>query len=111
RGEESRPELQPDGEDEQDQPELLHEIERVMIHRVPEMPDENSRKQHSSRPEPDATNLQASERHPHHAHKRQHPHRVRDRLRFVEFEEPAHALEESCPLPRPPVYWTLVLPS
>jgi len=43
RREESRTELKPDGEDEQDQPELLHEIERVMIHLLAEVPDEDSR--------------------------------------------------------------------
>ena len=97
------PELQPDGEDEQDQPELLHEIERVMIHRLAEMPDENPRKQHARRAEPDAAKLQTPERHPHHAHEREHADGVRDRLRFVEFEEPAHVLLRSIIAARVPV--------
>jgi len=42
RCEEAGAELQPDGEDEQDQAELLHEIERLMIHRFAEMSDENA---------------------------------------------------------------------
>ena len=46
RGEEAGAELQTDGEDEQNQAELLHEIERVMIHRFAEMPDEDAREEH-----------------------------------------------------------------
>ena len=90
RREEAGAELQADGEDEQDQPELLHEIERVMIDRLAEMPDEDAREKHARRAEPDAAELQTAERHPHHAHEREHADGVRDGLRFVEFEEPAH---------------------
>ena len=91
RREEAGAELQTDGEDEQDQPELLHEIERVMIDRLAEMPDENAREEHARRAEPDAAELQTPERHPHHAHEGEHADGMRDGLRFVKFEEPVHA--------------------
>ena len=90
RREETRPELQTDREDEQDQPKLLHEIERVMIHRLAEMPDENPREQHARRAEPDAAKLQAPERHAEHANAREHGDRMRDRLRLVEMSKPVH---------------------
>ena len=97
RREEAGPELQPDREDKQDQPELLHEIERVMIDRFAEMPDENAREEHARRAEPDAAELQTPERHPHHTHEGEHADGVRDGLRFVELEEPV-----SCVRPRAP---------
>jgi hypothetical protein len=58
RGEEARPELQPDREDEQNQPEFLHEIERVMIHRRAKVSDENAREQDPRRAEPDTAKLE-----------------------------------------------------
>ena len=91
RGEEAGAELQADGEDEQDQPELLHEIERVMIDRFAEVPDENAREEHARRAEADAAELHAPQRHAEHAHEGEHADGVRDGLRLVEFEEPAHA--------------------
>ena len=91
RREEAGAELQADGEDEQDQPELLHEIERVMIDRFAEVPDEDAREKHARRAEADAAELQAAERHAHHAHEGEHADGMRDGLRFVKLEEPAHA--------------------
>jgi hypothetical protein len=76
-------------------PKLLHEIERVMIHRVAEMPDENPSEEDARRAEPDAAELQTPERHPQHANAREHRDRMRDRLCFVEMFEPVHS--SSCP--------------
>ena len=90
RREEAGAELQADREDKQDQPELLHEIERVVIDRFAEVPDEDPREQHARRAEPDAAELQAPERHAQHAHEREHADGVRDGLRFVKLEEPVH---------------------
>ena len=58
RREKAGTELEADGEDEQDQSELLHEIERVMIDRFAEVPDEDTRKEHARRAESDAAELQ-----------------------------------------------------
>jgi Phage integrase family len=91
RGEEAGAELQADGEDEQDQAELLHEIKRVMIHRFAEMPDEDAREEHPRRSEADSAELHAPQRHAKHAHEGEHADGVRDGLRLVELEEPAHA--------------------
>ena len=90
RREEAGAELQADGEDKQDQPELFHEIERVMIDRLAEVPDEDAREEHARRAEADAAEFQTPERHPEHAHESEHADGVRDGLRFVELEEPAH---------------------
>ena len=57
RREEAGAELQTDGEDKQDQPELLHEIERVMIDLLAEVPDEDAREKHACRAKPDARNF------------------------------------------------------
>ena len=86
--------MQTDGKDKQDQPEFLYEMQRVIIDRLAEMPDENAGKEHAGRAEPNAAKLEAAERHAHHAYERQHAHGVRDRLRFVKFEEPAHSFEK-----------------
>src|SRR4030095_15880982 len=88
--EETRPELQTDCEDEQDQPEFPDEFERVMIHRVAEVPDENSREQHARRAQPDAANFEAPKRHAEHANQRERAARVRHRLRLVKLLEPVH---------------------
>ena len=112
RREETGAKLQTDREDKQDQPEFLHEIERVMIDCLAKMPDENPGKQHAGRPEPNPAKFEAAQRHPHHTHERQHANGVRDRLGFVEFEEPAHAFAElTVPSPCSRVYQTLVLPA
>ena len=92
RGEETRAELQADREDKQDQPKLLHEIQRVMIDRLAEVPDEDARKQHARRAEADAAKLQAPERHAEHANDGNYADRVRDRLRLVQLEEPVHPI-------------------
>jgi hypothetical protein len=78
------------GEDEQDQPELLHEIERVMIDRFAEVSGEDARKEHPRRTQTDAPELQASQRHPHHANEGEYADGMRDGLRLVKVEEPAH---------------------
>jgi hypothetical protein len=88
RSKEARAELQADGEHEQDQSELLHEIERVMIHRMAEMPDENPREDLAAVPSPMPRPLQAAECHAGHAHEGERAHGVRNGLRFVEFEDP-----------------------
>src|SRR6185369_13069638 len=64
--------------------------ERRLVHGIAEVADENSRKQHARRAEPDAANLQASKRHAEHAHAREGDDRVRGRLRLVEVLKPAH---------------------
>ena len=91
RGEEAGAELQADGEDEQDQAELLHEIERVMIHRFAEVPDDDAREEHPRRAEADSAEPHAPQRHAEHAHEGEHADGVRDGLRLMELEEPAHA--------------------
>ena len=73
--------MQPDGEDKKKEPKLLHKIERVMIHRIAEMPDNDPGKKHTGSPEPDPAKLNAPERHPQNANKSQRPDRVRDRLK------------------------------
>src|SRR5436190_1178395 len=50
----------------QNQPEFLHEIERVMIHLFVEMPDENPREAHARRREPDSAVFQTSQGHAEH---------------------------------------------
>ena len=84
-------ELQADGEDKQDQAELLHEIERLMIHRFAEVPDEDAREEHPRRAEADSAELHAPQRHAEHAHEGEHADGVRDGLCLMELEEPAHA--------------------
>ncbi len=91
RGEEAGAELQADGEDEQNQAELLHEIERVMIHRFAEMPDEDAGEEHPRCAEADSAELHAPQRHAEHAYEGEHPDGVRDGLRPMQLEEPAHA--------------------
>jgi hypothetical protein len=90
RGHETGAELESDRENEEDQPELLHEVERVVVQFGAEVSDEDSCKEHARRAEPDATEFQAAERHAHHAHEGEHTDGVRNGLSFVELEEPAH---------------------
>ena len=90
-GKKAGPELEADGKDEQDQPKFLHKIEHVMVNRLAEVPDEDAREEHTRCAEADTAELQASQRHAHHAHQRQHADGVRDGLRMMEIEEPAHA--------------------
>ena len=47
-GEKAGTELEADGENKQEQPELLYKIECVMINRIPEVSDDDSRKQNAS---------------------------------------------------------------
>ncbi len=90
RREEAGPELQTDREDKQDEPQLFHEIERVMIHRFTEVPDDDPGKQHARRAKADAAELQTPERHSQHANERERADRMRDWLGLVQLKQPAH---------------------
>ena len=84
-------ELQADREDEQHQPELLHEIERVLIDRIAEMSDDNPGEKHAGGAQADAAEFQTAQRHSEHTDKGERADRVRDGLRLVQLEEPVHA--------------------
>ena len=99
RREETGTELEADGEHEQDEPELLHEIERRVVHRIAEVPGQDAGKQHARGAEADAAELHAAHRHPEHADQRDDPHGMGDRLGAVEFEEPVHFPESAKPVP------------
>jgi hypothetical protein len=77
RGEETGSQLQPDREHEQDQPELLHEVERRLVDGLAEVPGDEAREEDAGRAEPDAADLDATERHAGAAHERDHADRVR----------------------------------
>ena len=62
--EESRTELQTDREDKEDQPEVFHEGERLMVHRLPEIPEGDSGEEDAGGAETYAAELDAAKRHP-----------------------------------------------
>ncbi len=73
-------------------PNSFTKCERVMIHRIAEMPDDNPGEKHARRAEADAAEFQTAQRHPEHTHKGERADRVRDRLRLVKLEKPVHRL-------------------
>ena len=109
RGREPGAKLQADREDEEHQPELLHEMERVLIHRIAEMSDDNPGEKHAGGAQADAAEFQTAQRHSEHTDKGERADRVRDGLRLVKLEEPVHRLLETIiPILPAPVYRTLV---
>ena len=83
--------LQADREDEEHQPELLHEMERVLIHRIAEMSDDNPGEKHAGGAQADAAEFQTAQRHSEYTDKGERADRVRDGLRLVQLEQPVHA--------------------
>src|ERR1700751_2316303 len=62
-----------------------------MIYRFAEVYDEDAREEPPRRAEADSAKLHAPQRHAEHAHEGEHADGVRDGLRLMELEEPAHA--------------------
>jgi hypothetical protein len=62
----------------------------MVIDRLPEMPIQNPREQHSRCAESDPAKLQAPQRHAKNADNREHADRMRDRLCLLQFNEPTH---------------------
>src|SRR4029077_6660397 len=79
-------------EDEEHQPELLHEMERVLIHRIAEMSDNNPGEKHAGGAQADATEFQTAQCHSEYTDKGECADGVRNGLRLVKFEKPGHAL-------------------
>ena len=84
--------LQADREDEKHQPELLHEMERVLIHRIAEMSDNNPGEKHAGGAQADAAEFQTAQRHSQYTDKGERADGVRNGLRLVKLEKPGHAL-------------------
>jgi hypothetical protein len=90
RREEARPELQADGEHEEDEAELLHEVEDDVVDLLAEVPEQDAREQHPRRAQADPSVLERAERQAGHGHRRQHQERVRDGLGLCESLEGVH---------------------
>jgi hypothetical protein len=82
--------LQSDAEHKQDQAELFHELQRVMVDGLVEVSHQNRGKQHACGAELDAPHLQAAQRHPGHADQRDHRHGVGCGVRARQVEKPVH---------------------
>ena len=105
--EEPGPKLQSHGKDEQDQPKLLDEVERAIVNRVAEMPNDHSREKHTCPAQADAAELQAPKRHAKHADEGEYADGMRNGLRLVKLEEPLH--RANMPVCAVAIYPTLVL--
>ena len=92
RGEKAGTKLQTDGEDEQHQTELLHEMQRVLIHRISEVPHDDSGEKHARGAETDAAELNAAERHPENTDKSQRTIACATGWVRWQIEQPAHSL-------------------
>src|SRR4051812_30842044 len=89
------PELKTNREDKQNESQLFHEIECVMIDRVAEVTHDNSGKEDAGRPKTNAAKFQAPKRHSDHAYKSENTDSVSNRLRAMKFKKPAHANENA----------------
>jgi hypothetical protein len=85
-------ELQAYGEDKQNEPELLDELQCIMIHRFTKSSQGDPGEKHASSTQTYATEFQASERHAGHTNQRKHSNRVCDRLSAMQLKQPAHVL-------------------
>jgi len=94
-GEKARAQLEADGEYEQDEPELLDEVERMVIDRFAEMADEDAGKQDTCRTESNPTKFGAAERHADDANEREDSDRMSDGLGLMKLEDPAHEVTSS----------------
>ena len=70
-------------------------MEGMLVHRIAEMSDDNPGEKHASGAQANAAEFQTAQRHSEYTNKGERADRVRDRLRFVELEEPVHRLLET----------------
>ena len=84
--EEARTELQPDAEHKQNEPELLHELQGLMVDGFTEVADQDCCKQDAGRPQLDAPHPDAAQAHAGHAHEREDGDRLSRRVRSMQVE-------------------------
>src|SRR4029077_6552906 len=73
-------------------------MERALIHRMPEMSDNNSGEKHAGGTQADAAKFQTAQRHSEHTYKGERTDRMRNGLCLVKFEKPVHRLLETTSL-------------
>jgi hypothetical protein len=86
--------LQTYREDKQNEPELFDELQRIMIHRFTKPSQADPGEEHAGSTQTYAMELQAAQRHSDYANDRKDSDGVCDRLRAMQFEEPAHVVTQ-----------------
>ena len=90
RGEEPRPDLETDGENEEDESELTGELQHLVTKGQAEVPEDQAGKQHAGHPEADAEHAHAAETQPEGDHEAEDQHRMSDRVLTKKQRDPFH---------------------